>query len=157
MRLFPPSFRNLYILLAVYYVSKRVEAVATTTNDVKVVVKFLSKNIFTRFGTPRAIIGDEGTYFCNKVFDATMAKYRIKHKKILAYHPQANGQAEVSNRKVKSILEKTIQSNRKDWSTKLDDALLAYRTAFKTPIGTISVWKGVPFTSGVGTQGILDN
>ena len=111
---FPPSFGNLYILLAVDYVSKWVEAVATTTNDAQVVVKFLSKNIFTRFGTPRAVISDEGTHFCNNFFDATMAKYGIKHKKTLAYHPQANGQAEVSNREVKSILEKTVQSNRKD-------------------------------------------
>ena len=135
MGLFPPSFENLYILLAIDYVSKWAEAVATTTSDAKVVVKFLYKNIFTQFGTPRAIISDEGTHFCNKVFDATMAKYGIKHKKTLSYHPQANGQVEMSNREVKSILEKTVQSNSKDWSTKLDNALWACRTGFKTPIG----------------------
>jgi len=50
-----------------------------------------------------------------------------------AYHPQTNGQAEVSNREIKKILEKIVASSRKDWSSKLDEALWAYRTAFKTP------------------------
>ena len=58
----------------------------------------------------------------------------MKHKVALAYHQQINGQAEVSNREIKQILEKTISTNRKDWATKLDDALWAYRTTFKTPI-----------------------
>ena len=58
---FPSSFNNKYILLAVDYVSKWVEAAATPTNDGKVVLKFLHKHIFTRFGTPRAIISDEGS------------------------------------------------------------------------------------------------
>ena len=94
---FPPSFGFVYILLAVDYVSKWVEAIVATTNDAKVVLKFLHKNIFTRFCTPRAIISDEGTHFCNKLFDNLLSKYGVKHKIALAYHPQTNGQAEISN------------------------------------------------------------
>ena len=53
----------------------------------------------------------------------------------LAYHPQSNEQVEISNREIKNILEKTVSTSRKDWSVKLDDALWAYRTAYKSPIG----------------------
>jgi transposase InsO family protein len=59
----------------------------------------------------------------------------IEHRVSTAYHPQTNGQAETSNRQLKSILNKTIKKGGKDWSKKLDGALWAYRTAFKTPIG----------------------
>ncbi|KAL5560761.1 hypothetical protein UlMin_036972 [Ulmus minor] len=132
---FPNSFGNLYILVAVDYVSKWVEVIACKMNDHKVVVKFLKENIFSRFGTPRAIISDGGKHFCNRHFEHLMKKYGITHKVSNPYHPQTSGQVKISNREIKHILGKMVNPTRKDWSLKLFDALWAYRTAFKTPIG----------------------
>ena len=132
---FPPSFGNLYILLAVDYVSKWVKAIACRKNDANIVVSFLQKNILSRFGTPRTIISDGGSHFANKIFARLMSRYGIKPIMSLSYHPQTNGQAEISNREIKRILEKTVSSCKKDWSSKLVDVLWAYRTAFKTPVG----------------------
>ncbi|GJW92809.1 reverse transcriptase domain-containing protein [Tanacetum coccineum] len=131
---FPSSRGNKYILVAVDYLSKWVEAKALPTNDARVVVKFL-KSLFARFGTPRAIISDRGTHFCNDQFAKVMSKYGVTHRLATAYHPQMSGQVEVSNRGLKRILERTVGENRASWSDKLDDALWAFRTAFKTPIG----------------------
>nr|GEV74935.1 reverse transcriptase domain-containing protein [Tanacetum cinerariifolium] len=88
-----------------------------------------------KFGSPRAIISDRGTHFCNDQFEKVMLKYEVTHRLSTAYHPQTSGQVEVSNRGLKRILKETIGENRSSWSDKLDDALWAFRTAYKTPIG----------------------
>nr|GEW69204.1 reverse transcriptase domain-containing protein [Tanacetum cinerariifolium] len=134
MRPFPSSKGNKYILVVVDYLSKWVEAKALPTNDARVVVKFL-KSLFSRFGTPKAIISDRGTYFCNDQFTIIMSKYGVTHPPSTAYHPQTSGQVEVTNRGLKRILERTVGENSALWSDKLEDALWAFRTAFKTPVG----------------------
>ncbi|GJV32987.1 reverse transcriptase domain-containing protein [Tanacetum coccineum] len=103
----------------------------------KVFVGFLLATIYKlpRFGAPRAIISDRGTYFCNDQFAKVMLKYGVTHRLSTAYHPQTSRQVEVSNRGLKRILKRTIGENRASWSDKLDDALWAFRTAYKTPIG----------------------
>nr|GEV27616.1 reverse transcriptase domain-containing protein [Tanacetum cinerariifolium] len=109
MRPFPSSKGNKYILVAVDYLTKWVKAKALPTNDARVVVKFL-KSLFSRF-------------------------VWVTHRLATAYHPQTSGQVEVSNRGLKRILERTVGENRASWSDKLDDALWAFRTAYKTLIG----------------------
>ena len=111
---FPLSYGHKYILLAVDYVSKWVEAIPTITCNAQVVLCFIRSNIFSRFGTPRAVISDEGSHLYNKLFASLLVKYGVKHRVTLAYHPQSNGQAEVSNREIKKSLENTVTVTRKD-------------------------------------------
>nr|GEV25977.1 DNA-directed DNA polymerase [Tanacetum cinerariifolium] len=125
---------NKYILVAVDYLSKWVKAKMLPTNDARVVCMVL-KSLFARFGSPRAIISDRGTHFCNDQFAKVMLKYEVSHHLSTTYHPQTSRQVEVSNRGLKRILERTIGENRASWSDKLDDALWAFHTAYKTPNG----------------------
>nr|GEV06289.1 reverse transcriptase domain-containing protein [Tanacetum cinerariifolium] len=108
---FSSSRGNTYILVAVDYLSKWVEA------------KALPK------------MTDQGTHFCNDQFAKVMLKFDVTHRLATAYHPQTIGQVEVSNRGLKRILKRKVGENRASWSNKLDDALWAFRTAYKTPIG----------------------
>nr|GEU78083.1 reverse transcriptase domain-containing protein [Tanacetum cinerariifolium] len=116
---------NMYILVAIDYLSKWVEAKALPTNDARVVVKFL-KSLFARFGTLRDIISDRGTHFCNDKFAKVMSKYGVTYRLATAYHPQTSGQIEVLNRGLKRILERTVGENRASWSEKLEDEHKAY-------------------------------
>nr|GFA98525.1 reverse transcriptase domain-containing protein [Tanacetum cinerariifolium] len=119
---FSSSRGNRHILVTVDYLSKWVEAKALPTNDARVVVKFL-KSLFVRFRTPRAIISDRETHFCNDKFAKVMSKYGATHRLSTVYHPQISGQVEVSNRGLKHILERMVGENRASWSEKLNDAL----------------------------------
>ncbi|XP_074356206.1 uncharacterized protein LOC141695898 [Apium graveolens] len=101
---FVSSCSNQYILLAVDYVSKWVEVKSLPTNNAKVVINFLH----TRLGTSRVIISNEGLHFYNRKFTTLMENYHINHRISTTYHPQTNGQAEVSNREIKRILEKVL-------------------------------------------------
>ena len=76
---FPSSYGNKYIFLAADYMSKWVEAIPTIICDAKVVLRFIKSNIFSRFGTLRVVISDEGSLFCNKLFASLLAKYGVKH------------------------------------------------------------------------------
>ena len=126
---FPYSIGYLYILVMVDYVSKWIEAIPTRKCDRGVVIKFLKGNIFPRYGVPRIIISDNGSHFCNRSIQALMGKYGVIHRLSNPYHPQTNGQVEVSNKQIKKLLEKTVNPQHvKGWSEKLDNALWALRT-----------------------------
>ena len=135
---FPTSFGYAYILVGVDYVSKWVKVVPCRAADHKAVLKFLKKNIFSRFGVPKTIISDGGSHFCNKPFENLLSKYGVKHKVATPYHPQTSGQVELANREIKTILMKIVNSSRKDWSLKLQDSLWAYWMAYMTILGMSS-------------------
>ncbi|XP_031106312.1 uncharacterized protein LOC116010960 [Ipomoea triloba] len=131
----PEKIRCRRITYLLDYVSKWVEAKALRNNDARSVTRFL-KRLFTRFGVPRIVISDRGTHFRNVPMRRLLQRQGIQHRGGVPYHPQTTGQAENANRDIKAILEKTVSRHRKDWVDKLNDALWAFRTAYKTPIGT---------------------
>jgi transposase InsO family protein len=132
---FKNSYGYEYIPVMVDYVSKWVEVMPCRKASMEESITMITNVIFPRFGTSRILISDGGTHFTGKNFKKCLAKLGIEDRVSTAYHPQTNGQAETSNRQLKSILNKTIEKGGKDWSKKLNGALWAYRTAFKTPIG----------------------
>jgi transposase InsO family protein len=122
-----------HILVMVDYVW--VEAIPCRRASTEESISMIKNVIFPRYGVPRILISDEGTHFMGNSFRKCLSKLGIEHRVTTAYHPQTNGQAETSNRQLKSILNMTIEKGGKDWSKKWDGALWAYRTAHKTPIG----------------------
>ncbi|GJT57181.1 reverse transcriptase domain-containing protein [Tanacetum coccineum] len=96
--------------------------------------KYLKRTF--RFGVPKALISNRGTHFCNSQLEKALQRYGVTHKLSTTYHPQSNGQTEVTNRAIKRILERLVGYNPKGWSVKLKTMRFgAFRTAYKTPIG----------------------
>ena len=77
---------------------------------------------------------DGGSHFIHGAFRKMLANYDVNHRIASPYHPQSSGQVELSIREIKLILQKIVNRSRKNWSKKLDDALWAYRTAYKNPM-----------------------
>jgi hypothetical protein len=112
-----------YILVVVDYVSKWVEALPCKAADTKHACKMLHEIIFPRFGMPRMVISDRGSYFIDKTFLSFLKELSTKHNIATPYHPQTSGQAETSNKQIKGILQKTVNEMGKGWINKLTDAL----------------------------------
>jgi transposase InsO family protein len=98
-----------HILVMVDYVSKWVESMPCRKPSTEESIAMIKSMIFPRFGTPIILISDGGTHFTGKNFKKCLSKLRIEHRVSTTYHPQTNGQAETSNRQLKSILNKTIE------------------------------------------------
>ncbi|RDX93559.1 gag-pol, partial [Mucuna pruriens] len=126
MEPFPVSNGYSYILLAIDYG----DAIATKTNDAKVVVDFLKSHIYCRFGVLKALISDQDSHFCNRAMSSSLHKYGVVHRVSITYHPQTNGQVQVFNMGIKKKLQKMTNPSRKDWSQLLEDALWAHRTTY---------------------------
>jgi transposase InsO family protein len=132
---FPKFGKFEYILVAVDYVSKWVEALPCRSADHKSSIRMFEETIFPRFSTPRLVISDGGSHFIDKRFEKYLLNHGIQHNVATHYHPQTSGKAEMSNKQIKNILQKMVDQMWIKWKDKLPKALWAYQISYKTPIG----------------------
>jgi hypothetical protein len=136
-----------FILVAIDYFTKWVEAESFRAVKTKQVIKFVKEHILCRFGVPHKIVTDNGVQFGAEL-DGFLEKYGIQHHRSSPYRPQTNGAVEAANKNIKKILAKMVERGR-DWAEKLPMALWAYRTSIRASTGFS------PFSLVYGAEAIL--
>ena len=133
------SGRHEYILVAIDYFTKWVEASSYAKLTAARMAKFIRSHIICRYGVPHELISNRGVHFRGEV-DILIQKYGIQHHRLSAYKPRTNGAVEAANKIIKRILRKMVETSR-DWSEKLPFALWAYRTSFAPLLGLhLTLW-----------------
>ena len=124
-----------FILVATDYMTKWVEAIATSSIKARDVAQFIYRNICTRFGVPLEIVSDHGPSFRGEVLACLLERLKIKHRYSTPYYPQANGAVEKVNGILVKNLQKLVTNRIRTWDEFLDDALWAYRISYKSSTG----------------------
>ncbi|XP_070049313.1 uncharacterized protein [Nicotiana tomentosiformis] len=124
-----------FILVAIDYFTKWVEAIALKVVTKKAVVDFVHSNIICRFGIPKTIITDNAANLNSHLMKEVCEQFKIEHRNSTPYRPKANEVVEAANKNIKKILRKMIQGSRQ-WHEKLPFALLGYRTTVRTSVST---------------------
>ena len=143
------SGQKQFIIVAVDYYTKWVEAKALARIREKEVVQFFMDFIVFRFGVPRVVVTDNGSQFIGKDFEEALSQLKIKHLRSSVAYPQANGQVEVTNKTILQGLKKRFLEVGKNWVDELPNVLWGYRTTPKTATGE------TPFRLAYGTEAVL--
>ncbi|XP_059289075.1 uncharacterized protein LOC132042569 [Lycium ferocissimum] len=128
------SNKHHFILVAIDYFTKWVEAASYSSVTKKAVTDFVRNNIICQFGIPESIITDNGANLNSHLMKDMCAQFRITHRNSTAYRPQMNGVVEAANKNITKILRMMID-NYKDWHEQLLYALLGYCTTIRTSTG----------------------
>nr|GFA41095.1 reverse transcriptase domain-containing protein [Tanacetum cinerariifolium] len=97
--------------------------------------KFIWEHIVCRFGVPEIIISDNGKQFAKGIFIVFCQRIGIYESFTLVYHPQANGQVEVTNRDIIKGMERILENNHQGWVDELPQVLWAHKTSPKSNNG----------------------
>ncbi|XP_069145970.1 uncharacterized protein [Solanum lycopersicum] len=138
-----------YILAATDYFSKWAEVVALKEVKKENVANFIRVNIIYCFGIPRYIITDNVKPFDNKLMNKICDLFDFKQRKSSVYHAAPNGLAEEFNKTICNLLKKVVSKSKRDWHERMEEALWAYRTTYRTPT------QATPYSLAFGVEAVL--